>query len=252
MEIAGQDAELPEIRRRARYLALFVVVAFVGIAGRLFYLQVIEGDAFFRITSDSIIRTESLPAVRGQIRDRKGKVMATVRPSYNVYGTPGVVKPDVFARLRALLGMNGDQAMDVWERLAAPQANPRAPAPVLIAEDISREAMASIETGVDLPGVKIVSAPRRSYPFGTMAAHVARLHERDLGGRAAGQEGRGLSSGRSRSAAPASSGNGTATCAAIRGFTRSSSIAAGCPRPTSETSSRVRAPRPRCPATTWC
>ena len=27
MEIAGQDAELPEIRRRARYLALFVLVA---------------------------------------------------------------------------------------------------------------------------------------------------------------------------------------------------------------------------------
>lgn len=171
MEIAGQDAELPEIRRRARHFALFVLVAFVAIAGRLFYLQVIEGDVFFRVTSDSIVRTEALPAVRGQIRDRKGRVLATVRPSYNVYGTPGAVKPEVFARLRALLGMNGDEAMDVWERLAAPQ-NTRTPAPILIAEDVSREAMASIETGVDLPGVKIVSLPRRSYPFGGLAAHV--------------------------------------------------------------------------------
>ena len=73
MEIAGQDAELPEIRRRARYFALVVLVAFLAIAGRLFYLQVIEGDIFYRVTSDSIIRTEPLPAVRGQIRDRKGK-----------------------------------------------------------------------------------------------------------------------------------------------------------------------------------
>ena len=80
MEIAGQDAELPEIRRRARYFALVVLVAFLAIAGRLFYLQVIEGDTFFRVTSDSIIKTETLPAVRGQIRDRKGKVLATVRP----------------------------------------------------------------------------------------------------------------------------------------------------------------------------
>jgi penicillin-binding protein 2 len=171
MEIAGQDAELPEIRRRARLFALVVLVAFVAIAGRLFYLQVIEGDVFFRATSDSIIRTETLPAVRGQIRDRKGRVLATVRPSYNVYGTPGVVKPEVFARLRALLGMNGDEAMDVWERLAAAQTT-RTPPPMLIAEDISREAMASIETGVDLPGIKIVSVPRRSYPFGGLAAHV--------------------------------------------------------------------------------
>jgi penicillin-binding protein 2 len=172
MEIAGQDAELPEIRRRARTFALVVLVAFVAIAGRLFYLQVIEGDVFFRVTSDSIIRTETLPAVRGQIRDRKGKVLATVRPAYTVFGTPGAVKPEVFARLRALLGMNGDQAMDVWEKIATAPANTRAPAPVVIAEDISREAMASIETGVDLPGIKIVSGPRRSYPFGTMAAHV--------------------------------------------------------------------------------
>jgi penicillin-binding protein 2 len=172
MEIAGQDAELPEIRRRARTFALLAMVAFVVIAGRLFYLQVIEGDVFFRVTSDSIIRTEALPAVRGQIRDRKGKVLATVRPSYNVYGTPGAVKPEVFARLRSILGMNGDAAMDVWERLAATPANPRSPAPMLIAEDISREAMASIETGVDLPGIKIVSSPRRSYPMGGLAAHV--------------------------------------------------------------------------------
>src|SRR5262245_63837693 len=145
MEIAGQGAELPEIRRRARTFAVVVLIAFLAIAGRLFYLQVIQGDSFFRVTSVSIIRTETLPAVRGQIRDRTGKVMATVRPSYNVIGTPGAVKPEVFARLRSLLGMNGDQAMDVWERLAAPQANPRSPAPLLIAEDISREAMAAIE-----------------------------------------------------------------------------------------------------------
>ena len=117
MEIAGQDAELPEIRRRARTFALVVLVAFVAIAGRLFYLQVIEGDVFFRVTSDSIIRTEPLPAVRGQIRDRKGKVLATVRPARTTStARRGVVKPEVFARLRALLGMNGDQAMDVWER----------------------------------------------------------------------------------------------------------------------------------------
>ena len=32
--------------------------------------------------------------------------------------------------------------------------------------------MSAIETGVDLPGVKIVSGPRRSYPMGQTAAHL--------------------------------------------------------------------------------
>jgi penicillin-binding protein 2 len=177
MEIAGQDAELPEIRRRSRYFALVALIAFLTIAGRLFYLQVIQGDTFFRVTSDSIVHTDLLPAVRGQIRDRKGKVLATVRPSYNVYVTPRLLTPEGFARLRALLGMNGDEAIDVWERVEGGGADATggphaAERPVLLAEDISREAMAAIETGVDLPGVKIVSGPRRSYPMGTLAAHV--------------------------------------------------------------------------------
>ena len=173
MEVAGQDAELPEIRRRARHLAVVVLVAFVALAARLFYLQVIEGDAFFRLTSDSIVRTEPLPAVRGQIRDRKGRVLATVRPSYNVYVAPRQVTQESFARLRALLGMNGDQAIDVWEKIrTTPREAKGAERPLLVAEDVSHEAMAAIETGSDLPGVKVVSLPRRSYPFGTMAAHA--------------------------------------------------------------------------------
>jgi penicillin-binding protein 2 len=178
VEIAGQDAELPEIRRRSRYFALVVLVGFLGIAGRLFYLQVVQGDAFFRVTSDSIVHTDLLPAVRGQIRDRKGKVLATVRPSYNVFVTPRLLTADSFARLRMVLGMNGDEAIDVWDRIqngepgAGGAGAHLAERPMLLAEDISREAMAAIETGVDLPGVKIVSAPRRSYPYGGLGAHV--------------------------------------------------------------------------------
>jgi penicillin-binding protein 2 len=173
MEIAGQDAELPEMRRRAKFFAFITLGVFLAIAGRLFYLQVVQGDAFYRLTSDSIVRTEILPAVRGQIRDRKGRVMATVRPAYNVYVTPRLLTAEGFARLRAILGMNGDEAMDVWERIGEGGAGGKGgERSILLAEDISREAMAAIETGVDLPGVKIVAGPRRSYPMGMVAAHV--------------------------------------------------------------------------------
>jgi penicillin-binding protein 2 len=180
MEIAGQDAELPEMRRRAKLFAFIVLGVFLAIAGRLFYLQVIEGDSFYKLTSDNIIKTELLPAVRGEIRDRKGRKLATVRPSYNLYVTPRLLTSENFARLRTVLGMNGDQALDVWERMQGPPPGDLTPAaaarekerPVLLAEDISREAMAAIETGMDIPGVKIVSVPRRSYPQGALAAHV--------------------------------------------------------------------------------
>ena len=175
MEIAGQDAELPEIRRRAKFFGVFVIFAFVAIAGRLFYLQIIEGESFYRLTSDSIVRTDPLPAVRGQIRDRKGRVLATMRPSYNLYVTPRMLTTETFSRLRSILGMNGDEALDVWEKMQGSPSGEGPSArekerPVVLAEDISREAMSAIETGLDIPGVKIVSVPRRSYPQGALAA----------------------------------------------------------------------------------
>lgn len=177
MQIAGQDAELPEIRRRARFFGIFVMLVFLAIAGRLFYLQVIEGDTFYRLTSDNIIRTDPAPAVRGQIRDRKNRVLATVRPSYNLYVSPRQLTSDGFAKLRGALGMSAEQAVEVWERIRGERADGTAPParnerPVLLAEDISREAMAAIETGLDVPGVKIVSVPRREYPYGEVASHV--------------------------------------------------------------------------------
>ena len=173
------------MRRRARFFGIFVMLVFLAIAGRLFYLQIIQGDTFYRLTSDNIIRTDPLPAVRGQIRDRKNRVLATVRPSYNLYVSPRQLTSDGFAKLRGALGMSAEQAVEVWERIRGERAEGTAPAtrnerPVLLAEDISREAMAAIETGLDVPGVKIVSVPRREYPFGDAGVARARLHERDL------------------------------------------------------------------------
>src|SRR5688500_4937777 len=104
MEIAGQDAELPEIRHRTRIFSALVTLALIGVAVRLFYLQVVDGDAYYRITSDSIVRTTVLPASRGQMRDRKGRILATTRPSYDVAVLPAQLTPESYRRLRILLG----------------------------------------------------------------------------------------------------------------------------------------------------
>lgn len=170
MEIAGQDAELPEIRQRTRLLAVFVLVTFVGLAARLFYLQIVEGDAYYKITADSIVRTNVLSAVRGEIRDRKGRTLATTRPSYDVYVTPAQLTPESYARLRATLGPEAEK-LPSWETLRAEGTNDKDKS-LLVAEDIPREAMATLETSLDRPGIKIISVPRRHYPFGALAAHA--------------------------------------------------------------------------------
>jgi len=175
MEITGQDAELPEIRRRARVFALFAMVVFVAIACRLFYLQVIEGDAFYKLTSDSIIRTVIRPAVRGEIRDRKNRVLARMRPAANISVLPRELPAESFEKIRAALALGPEDAAELWDRIQTEKASPSRDKerPLLVQEDISRSAQAILEeAALDLPGVRLDHVIRRDYPYGPFASHV--------------------------------------------------------------------------------
>jgi penicillin-binding protein 2 len=175
MEIAGADAELPEIRRRARIFALFVVLVFSLVAARLFYLQVIEGDAYYKLTSDSIVRTAMLPAVRGEIRDRKNRVLARMRPAVNVSVMPREVTPEAFERLRSVLALGPDEAAELWDKVRIERRDQTRDRDrsLPIREDVERNAQAVLEeTALDLPGVRLDHSIRRDYPFGSLAPHV--------------------------------------------------------------------------------
>ncbi|HEY4185364.1 MAG TPA: penicillin-binding protein 2, partial [Polyangia bacterium] len=150
-------------------------VIFIAIACRLFYLQVIEGDAFYKLTSDSIIRTVVRPAVRGEIRDRKNKVLARMRPAANVSVLPRELTPESFDKLRNALALGPEDAAELWDRIQTERTSPTHDRehPLLVEEDISRSAQAVIEEEAqDLPGVRLEHAIRRDYPFGPLASHV--------------------------------------------------------------------------------
>jgi penicillin-binding protein 2 len=170
MDIAGQDAELPEIRHRTRYLSALVTLVFLGLAVRLFYLQIIEGDNFYRMTADSIVRTAVLPAVRGQIRDRKGHVVATMVPSYDVQVLPSQLTHESYQHLREVLGPDVE-GVPTWDAVRE-EAEKGKDRTIVMAEDVKREVMAQLETTLDKPGIKVVEVQRRHYPYGALASHA--------------------------------------------------------------------------------
>jgi penicillin-binding protein 2 len=170
MEIAGQDAELPEIRHRSQVLSLIVALVFLALGGRLFYLQVVEGDNFYRMTAENIIRTNPLPATRGQIRDRKGRLLATMVPSYDIEVYPSQLTRESYDRLRALLGPDVER-FPTWEAIKA-EATKGKDRTMVVSENVSREVMAQLETSLDKPGIHVAAVQRRHYPGGTTAAHA--------------------------------------------------------------------------------
>lgn len=66
------------------FLALLSLIAAVTLVGRLFYLQILHGADYTESFEESVTRTVSIPAGRGRILDRNGKVLAESKTVRNV------------------------------------------------------------------------------------------------------------------------------------------------------------------------
>ncbi|MFD0472670.1 hypothetical protein ACFQ0B_33520 [Nonomuraea thailandensis] len=97
---------------RARLLVLRLVAAamLVTLLGRLWFLQVVNGDAYVRAAADVRIRSVALPPIRGQILDVAGRPLVTnnTRPVVTVDAVALAHQPDggraVLTRLGEALG----------------------------------------------------------------------------------------------------------------------------------------------------
>jgi penicillin-binding protein 2 len=190
-------SDVGEFRKRYKWMALFAILAFGAIVVRLFQLQIVEGSRYASVARDNIIRKAALPTTRGVIRDAQGKVLASSRPAYNVTIVPGRVMPsarpkrpgrranveehDAFPRIADSLRLNPDERARFEARIrdacaddvAAPGQTSACWRPILVKEDVSRDIVAELKQHeAEMPGVDVVSAPVRFYPYKSLGAHV--------------------------------------------------------------------------------
>jgi penicillin-binding protein 2 len=169
MELNTQ--RMDEFKGRHKYFMAFVGVAFFVILVWLWYLQVIKGSDLRRLSENNRIRIRENPADRGMLLDRKGRVLAHNRPSFEVYLVPEDLKvnPEVLAKVGEMLNMTQGEIKD---RLKSPKRRPPF-RPVKIKSDIDWNEMALLESNrVHLPGLIVDVRPRRAYNYGHLASHL--------------------------------------------------------------------------------
>ena len=157
-------------RPRYQYFVFIVVVIFVIFFVRLWYLQVIKEQEFRLLSENNRIRLIKIPAVRGMIMDRTGRVMADNRPSFNVMVTPEDVDDlqGLTDKLSPVLNLTAEEITHTFKDRDRPPFQP-----VAIKKDVSWEELSFIKNHrLDLPGVEIQIEPVRTYPYDTVAAHV--------------------------------------------------------------------------------
>jgi penicillin-binding protein 2 len=169
----GAGPAIPELSRRLKWVALALILAFGGLIGRLWQLQVVRGDRYYERTRSNVVHKRFLPSRRGDILDRDGVPLATNRPAYNIYVTPATFDGKVRDDVIRLLGLTDEEVTQVDARVAAGRKRAAHRQAVVILEDQGAQRAQLIEqAGYRLPGVEIHHEPFRHYPQGDLAAHA--------------------------------------------------------------------------------
>ena len=153
-------------------IVAFVLLTLLGV--RLYYLQIVQGDYWSGRAENQRVRLIPIPAPRGAILDRNGKILVDSRPTYNVVLSNEPLKQidDISARVPEYAhGLNLEPDF-VAERLTLIKKQNEFEAMVL-KESATMQDIAWVEShGLEYPELRIELQPQRFYPHGTMLAHV--------------------------------------------------------------------------------
>jgi penicillin-binding protein 2 len=163
----------PRIRkeRRGRVYAfgLAIVAIFGTLAMRLWSLQMISGGSYQKLAEENTTSDVSIPATRGRILDRNGEVLVGNRPSLCVMAPKRVVENPVLVHLLSLvLGIpKGVVRYRLLNDALGAQANR------VLATDVPMSVVSFIREHQHLfSGVEVTERTLRTYPHGSLAAHV--------------------------------------------------------------------------------
>lgn len=163
------------VGRRYQSIALMLIVSIAmlgGIGSRLAYLQLFQGERNRQLADNNRIRLIPRQPERGNILDRKGRILAGNRLSYAVFLWPiSNSKTEWEAIVPRLAKLLNIPEKNISDRLN--QAGYSSPVLVRIARGLSpAQVTALAEFSQDLKGVQVQAEAVRNYPYGDLAAHV--------------------------------------------------------------------------------
>lgn len=167
---------------RMRVFAFVAIVLFGGLVARLWYLQGLESqqEEFERRAQTNVLEQVFEEAPRGRILDRNGRVIVDNEVVEVVTIDRGIIedldpatRDDLFLRLAVAVSRSGRLTkVDDIDR----QFNDRSYGPferIPVAVDVNPELFVFLAERPDLfPGVDVIERTVRSYPYGSVAAHL--------------------------------------------------------------------------------
>jgi penicillin-binding protein 2 len=153
-------------------LLTFILLILASILGRLAWLQLLHGAENRAMADENRIRLLPRNPVRGRLLDRKGRVLATNRLTYNLYLQPLQVDdrrwPELRGRLATLLGLPAER-LEAQRKSGANAEGFRIPLALSLTPV---QVLRFREQAGSLQGAEVSEDVLRAYPDGSLGAHV--------------------------------------------------------------------------------
>ncbi len=168
-----QNEDLRRVGIRLEVIRYLAMVIFALLIGRLWYLQVMNSDVYAERAEQNRTRILPIPARRGTIFDRKGRILVTSQPSYNIVLGRKDVKDRDFPQIAELLVRNlGIDQKWLANRFEAARYEAKYEF-IVIKELASAADVAWVRAHqYEYPMIRAEEAPQRLYPNGVLAAHA--------------------------------------------------------------------------------
>ncbi len=160
---------------RVAVLGGIAFVAFAAIFFRLWFLEVLSGEAYLKEANANRVREVTVQAPRGEILDAKGHVLVGNRTVLSLQVQPDKLFKDPKARERELKKLSRVSGMpkDKIKKEIREQTNLLPASPVTLQQKVDPELVFYLRERQDeFPGVTADEVFVRDYPEGTLGAHL--------------------------------------------------------------------------------
>jgi len=183
VRIKDHQKEQRSFLQRSAVAAAVIGSLALLLLGRLVVLQIVRYDYYLDLAQGNRTRIEPIPANRGLILDRSGKILAENQPSFQLELVREQV-PDLDRTLKGLQELGiipQDEQADVRRLIRAHRGFEAVPIKLRLTEE--QIALFAVHRH-EFPGVEILARSTRFYPHGSLAVHalgyVGAISEQDL------------------------------------------------------------------------
>lgn len=159
-------------KRSLVVLITLVIVCFAGLVGRLFKLQIIDGEGLQRMALEQQLTDTKINAQRGTIYDRNMKVLAQSATVWTVVLEPAYLNTEekrelVCSGLHDILGVEKDKLLELAKKRSFYTIIKKR-----IESDVKDKIIEFKTNNKISSGIRLIEDYKRYYPFGSFASAV--------------------------------------------------------------------------------